>query len=565
MDHALYHVLEPSREYDVELTTTAGQWPAGLRGHAFVVGPSQPTALDFFLTGPGMLTRVDLATQRWQTRRVVTPDLAILGALRSVLPPAELAGLLVGARPAVSHTAPHFFGDRLLLTSDRQRPVEFDPVTFDFKSFLGGVDEYPQVGAHPLFPGVQTTSHPVVDLDDGCLWWCNIHLRPRGNSTADVEGPLWVVRWDGSGALESWHVPGARIVQGTHEVTVTRDYVIFTEIGFRPEPGSVAGRNRTRPHQPFTDIYLVAKRDLTTRRVGGAVPVAHARVPYESFHEFADYAQDGDDITLYVAHSNGWDINYAITNTDTVWGSGKHFPASLRGFLPTPVDASPVGRYVIAGRTGEVRATRYFLEPRRHWGTLLYARDLRRPALERGRYLWQAYWGAPPDSLVSRVVEMYRDHPHRVVPVDQLPAGGTASSVVCIDLETMTEKCSWSFPTGTIGESPVYVPVTGDGDVAPGGENGDGSGDGWLLVFLKHADRTEIQVFDALALDAGPVAVATAPGLKIPVLFHSGYAASIRSVDTGYRRFFADDLGTAWRSLGPTVRRVVADVLDRLG
>ncbi|WP_018501063.1 carotenoid oxygenase family protein [Parafrankia discariae] len=552
MDHAVYHVLEQSREYEVDLVVTDGRWPDGLTGFVFVVGPAQPTVLDFAPSGPGMLTRVDLARRTWRTRRVVTPDLAMLGGLRAALAPEELQRLLAGTRPALSHTAPHFFGDRLLLTADRQRPVELDPVTMTYRTFLGALSEYPQVRAHPLFPGVQTTSHPVVDPDEGCLWWSNIHLRPRGRSTTDVEGPLSVVRWDGHGELETWEVPGARISQGTHEIAVTRDYVVFTEIGFQPEPGSVAGRGRTKPHLPFTDIYLVAKRELTRARVGSAVPVTHARVPYESFHEFADYGQDGDDVTLYVAHSNGWDINYAITRSDTVWRTGARLPSCLSGFMPTPVDAAPVGRHVIDGRTGQVRQSRYFLDPRRHWGTLLYARDTRPAALERGRYLWQAYWGATPDTMVSAIVEMYADHPFRVVDVDDLPTAEIPSSLVCVELESMTERSAWTFPAGTICESPVFVP--------------DGAGgDGWVVVFVKHGDRTELQVFDALALGHGPCAVATAPGLRMPVLSHSGYTETLRSPGAGYRRSFAADLGTGWHDLSPATRAIVTEIVEAFG
>ncbi|WP_322768694.1 carotenoid oxygenase family protein [Frankia sp. Cr1] len=553
MDHALHHVLEPSLEQDVELAVTAGQWPDRLSGHAFIIGPSQPTAVDFLWGGPGIVTRVDLATRHWRSKRVVTPDLAILGGLAQTLPPAELAELMVGAHPSLTNTSPHFLGDRLLLTFDPQRPAEFDPVTLEFKSFLGGVDEYPEVNAHPLFPGVYTTAHPVEDLDDGCMWWCNVDLRPRGHSTTDVDSPLWVVRFDGQGQLDTWYVPGARVLHGIHEVTVTEDYVIFTEVGFQPEPGSFAGRNRTKPHLPFTDIYLVAKRDLTRSRRGGAVPVTHARVPYESFHEFADYRQDGDDVTMYIAHSNGWDINYALSDQDTIWGTDTAMPKGLYGFLSTPVDASPVGRYVINGTTGEVRDTKLFLDPDRHWATLLYSRDMQRPALERGRYLWQAYWGCDTEMLATHIVEMYRDHPYRVVPVEELPTREIPSSLVCLDLETMTEQSAWSFPEGTFGQSPVYVP-----DDATGG-------DGWVVIFLQHRDRTEVQIFDALTLGKGPIATATTPGLKQSFQVHSGYMPTIRSQDTGYRRSYADDLSDGWQNLSPAVRGVVEQVLAQFG
>ncbi|WP_018504879.1 carotenoid oxygenase family protein [Parafrankia discariae] len=552
MGHALHHALEPSTEYNVDLTVTAGRWPDGLTGSVFVIGPAQPTAVDFMFAGPGLLTQVDLETRHWRTKRVVTPDLALLDGLGRALPPAELAELTAGGRPSLTNVAPHFFGDRLLLTGLSQRPVEFDPATLEFRTFLGGVGEYPEVVAHPLLPGVRTAAHPVEDLDDGCMWWCNTNLRPRGSSTTDMEGPMWVVRWDGHGDVETWHVPGAHLTQGVHEMTVTQDYVIFTEIGFQPEPGAVAGRGRTKPHLPFTDVYLVAKRDLTAARRGSDVPVTHARVPRESFHHFADYRQDGDDVTMYLAHSNGWDLNYTLTDADSVWGTGSGLAKGLPGFVPAPVDASPVGRYVIDGRTGRVRDSRVFLDAERHWATLVYGRDLRRPGLERGRHLWQSYWGCDTGMLATRVVEMYRDHPYRVVPVDRLPSREIPSSLVCIDLETMTEQSAWSFPAGTTGESPVFVPD-------PAG------GPGWAVIFVHHSDRTELQVFDALALGAGPVAVATAAGLKLSVQFHSGYLPDIRLRDTGYERSFAADLGDDWRQFSPAARGVISQVLEQYG
>ncbi|MCM3921471.1 carotenoid oxygenase family protein [Frankia sp. AiPs1] len=550
MGHALHHALETSAEYDLDLTVTAGRWPDGLAGHLYLIGPAQPTEVNFMFAGPGILTHVDLGARHWRTSRVRTPDLALFAALRQALPAADFAALTLGARPALTNVAPHLFGDRLLLTGISQRPVEVDPATGDFHSFLGGVEEYPEVAAHPLFAGVRTAAHPVEDLDEGCMWWCNTRLHPQGTSSTDVEGTLWVARWDGAGPVQTWCVPGAHLMQGVHEVTVTEDYVIVTEIGFQQEPGSVAGRNRTKPHLPFTDIYLVAKRDLTATRRGRTVPVTHARVPYESFHHFAAYRQDGDDVTMYIAHSNGWDLNYSLAATDRVWRSGAALAPGLHGFISAPVDASPVGRYVIDGRTGEVRDSRLFLDPQRHWATLLYTRDLRRGALERGRYLWQAYWGCDPEMLVARIVDLYAAHPWRVVPVDRLPTREIPSSLVCLDAEAMTEQSAWSFPAGTVGESPVYVPD-------PAG------GAGWVVLAVHHADRSELQVFDALALAAGPVAIAGAPGLKLSVQFHSVYSPTLRPRPGDYRRSFADDLDPSWKDLPVPTRTVIAQVLEQ--
>lgn len=553
MDHAFHHAMEASREYDLDLTVTTGRWPEDLHGHAFIIGPAQPALAGWVFTGTGIITRVDLAPDadgrpHWRSKFVSTPDTELIHRLARSLDPATFGAILAGGGFAMTNTSPHFFRDRLLLTFDEQRPAEFDPVTLDFKSYCGGVGEYPATRPHPLFPEVCTTGHPVEDLDDDCMWWCNVAMRPIGKSRTDAESILHVVRWDGAGDVETWAVPGARVATGVHEVTVTRDYVIYCEVGFQKEPGAMGGRGRTKPHPPYTDIHIIAKRDLTAENRGRAVPCTHARVPCESFHQFADYAQDGDDITLYIAHSNSWDINWAINETDTVWGTDRAPVAGLHGMTPTATDAAPVGRYVIDGRTGELKDSKLFLDPARHWATILYSRDMRRPALERGKYLWQAYFGCDPEMLITGVVEMYRDHPYRVVPVDELPREDIPSTLVCIDLESMSEQSSWTFPAGSYGQSPVFVPD-------PKG------GDGWVVMFVQFPDRTEVQVFDALALGRGPVAVASAPDLKQSFQVHSGFMPSIRSQDTGYRRPLAADIGDGWRSLPEAAHGVIESVL----
>jgi len=556
MDHALHHQLEPSRACELDLEITAGRWPEGLSGHAFIIGPAQPTAFDFVWTGSGIVTRIDLAPNEqgrphWVSRFVETPDLALMGALAQSLEPDEFGALMAGSQPPLTNTSPHFFGDRLLLTYDMQRPAEFDPVTLEFRGYGGALQDYPFVSRHSLFPGAVTTGHPVEDSGEGCMWWCNVDHKPLGRSRSEMEGPLSIVRWDGNGHVQTWHVPGARITQGIHEVTVSRDYLILTEVGYQHEPGAMAGRNRTKAHAPYTDIYFVAKSQLTREREGRAVPCTRARVPCESFHEFADYQQDGDDVTIYIAHSNGWDIGLSLLPEDTVWGRGEPIAKGLAGFFPMPVDAAPVGRYVIDGRTGEVKDTRLFLDAQRHWATVLYGRDMRQPALQRGRYLWQSYWGCDPGMLVPRMVEMYRDHPYRIVPVDELPVQGILSSLVCIDLETMTEHSAWSFPQGSYTHSPVYVP------------DDKGGGHGWALAFVQFSDRTELQVFDALNLAKGPVAVAGAPGLKQSFQVHSGWMPHLRPQPSSTGTSFAADLGPAWKELPATVRAVVEPLMAR--
>jgi carotenoid cleavage dioxygenase-like enzyme len=551
MDHALHHACDQSREFEGPLEI-AGQWPVGLGGHAFIIGPAQPTMARFVWTGSGIVTRFDLEERRVRSQFVQTPDLAVLNGLVRSLPVEQWMPLIEGGMPSLTNTSPHFLGDRLLLTFDFMRPIEFDPVTLEFKSYVGNVGEYPAVGAHPLFPSVRTTGHPVEDLDEGCLWFCNANLQPLGGrSSTEVEGTLHLARWDGRGNVDTWHAPGARSMQGIHEVTVTKDFVICIDLGYSPEPGNPDGRRRTLPHRPYTEIWIAAKRDMTQSNRGKAIPIAHARVPQEMFHEFADYRQEGDDLVLYIAHSNGWDLGYNLGESDTLWTTGGPIPPGAFGMHAMTTDVSPIGRYVINGYTGEVKDQKLFLD-RRHWGPGIYGRDLRRAGVERGRYMWQSYWGYEPTMVPARLVEMYRNHPYRVVPVEDLPRDSVPSSLVCIDLETMREQSSWSFPEGTFGQAACHVPD-------PAG------GPGWTLCFVQFTDRTELHVFDALDLGSGPVATARAAGFKQSYQVHSGWMETIRSRETGYRRSYADDIGDGWRALGPEVRNIVEPVIARYG
>ena len=267
------------------------------------------------------------------------------------------------------------------------------------------------------------------------------------------------------------------------------------------------------------------------------------------FHEFADYRQEGDDLVLYIAHSNGWDLGYGLGESDTMWTTGGPIPRGAFGMHAMTMDISPIGRYVINGYTGEVKHRKLF-QDRRHWGPGIYGRDMRRAGLEHGRYMWQSYWGYEPTMVPTRLVEMYRNHPYRVVPVEELPRDAVPSSLVCIDLEAMREQSSWSFPEGTFGQAACHVPDPAEGP-------------GWTLCFVQHTDRTELQVFDALDLGRGPLATARAPGFKQSYQVHSGWMETIRSQETGYRRSYADDIGDGWRSLEPAVRGVVESVIAR--
>jgi hypothetical protein len=89
---------------------------------------------------------------------------------------------------------------------------------------------------------------------------------------------------------------------------------------------------------------------------------------------------------------------------------------------------------------------------------------------------------------------------------------------------------------------------------------------GWVAIVVHHTDRTELQLFDALSLGKGPVVIASAPGLKLSIQFHSLFMPHLHgSGEDGekYHRPYADDIGTGWHDLAPAARTVVGAVLEQ--
>ena len=42
------------------------------------------------------------------------------------------------------------------------------------------------------------------------------------------------------------------------------------------------------------------------------MPCVSTRIPVESFHQFTDFLQEGDDLTFFAVHANGWDLTLPL-------------------------------------------------------------------------------------------------------------------------------------------------------------------------------------------------------------------------------------------------------------
>jgi carotenoid cleavage dioxygenase len=97
-----------------------------------------------------------------------------------------------------------------------------------------------------------------------------------------------------------------------------------------------------------------------------------------------------------------------------------------------------------------------------------------------------------------------------------IDGGGGFNALVHLDLAT-GRRTGYTAPVGDIVSEPVFVPRGAD---AP-------EGDGWLLatVYRGAEKRSDLAIFDAASLEAGPIAVAELSH-RIPFGFHGNWRAA---------------------------------------
>ena len=91
--------------------------------------------------------------------------------------------------------------------------------------------------------------------------------------------------------------------------------------------------------------------------------------------------------------------------------------------------------------------------------------------------------------------------------------GSAFDGIAHIDLKT-GRRATYVFPGGDAPGEPVFVPRSAD---AP-------EGDGWVVAVVYRAaeDRSDFAVFDAGAIEAGPIGVAKLPR-RVPFGFHGNW------------------------------------------
>lgn len=534
-----------------------GVWPEDIRGFVWINGAGRALPWQrHSVFAPGVLQRLDLEPKdgrlRWARQDLRTFDVQAALAHAELFADPRTRQYFGGPLTAINN-ALFDIGDRLFVTADINRPWELDPASMSLRTVVGTAREYGGGGTQLslLSPFVPTAAHPFYDRRDGLLYTYSSRPSPRsGASLSQLQHELFVITWDGVGEVKRWRVPGAGLTQYVHDVRCTRNFVILLEsCSFRLEPGLLnLGLDKLRPDLPVTNLLVIRKSDLTEENRGRGVPFRKITIPVESFHLSVDYADDGVELELWVTHGNGLDFLMMNDSRDVHWRTGRPFERAQLGQYAY-ADYAPAGHYRVHVERQALIQSQQIIHPERYWGPSVWSWDTRlENVADSTLYLsWVGY----DEALVSkRLMAMYGDRPHRILPTGTLPRGSHAPALTAIHWRTGAVEQSYLYPAGTATISNQFIP-------RPGSGNG-----GWVGVYLVRPGRVvEYWLFDAERLASGPVARLGCEGLRPVAVIHHHWTPEAPSRTATYHVAPSEDIDPDWRQLPAPYRRVIEDGL----
>lgn len=549
---------------DVTLNVVSGELPTDLTGHAFVTYPHPPESDDPQFIGDGMAVRLDFEPDRVKLFRQVvrTPcfyaDMATRGT-EYEFEPSGMARMsfTLGSRNSLN-TNFLVMEDRLFMAYDGGRPWEVDTETLAPVTPVGAFSEWTSMMPSWVswlrpwpFPIVLSSAHPVREPTTGEMYTINF-----GMGALIVQPFTRLIRWDGSGALQSWNLidesgNNVEIVQSAHQVAVTEDFIVFIDVSLRMEWESALGIDATRAQLPDTTIWLVARTGLNDDAEN--VVCKRVTLPRESTHFLVDYLNPSGQITIYISHNCATDPSEFLAADDTNAVTGEPVRPDLVGFFASGTDECAMGRYVIDAWSNSVVESEVLFDDVRMMGTAaLYTHkgmDVR-DAYE------NVYWlslGYSEELRLSRLEELYADYPYRRFELDDLPTETVPGSLYRIYHPTMEIVDTYIFPSGRLPVSPQFVPRTGS----------QTDTDGYIVVWMCSDDTEtdgssgdEVWIFDAANLSQGPLTRLGHPDLNIPFTLHTAWMNEIGPRTAEYQVPIREDIGDAVDRQNAEVRAI---------
>ena len=503
-------------ETDHRLEVVEGSWPSDVDGTAFIVGPDNRAPASHWFAAQGLLCRIDCTPDSKgritvRQRLIRTPLMRLREKVPWLFARVAFAELSPFGVTNLANTNVEAIDGRLFIGYDAGRPVEVDAQTMEYLTPVGANGEWFQTMPGLFEPMVSVAAHPAAAHDENALYFVNYTPVPAPDGQAQVS----LARWPLEGALERWPLKGVIPFDTIHDVKVTSDHVVFSDLPFAVGPEAMGFGERTEPNSDVTRLTIVAKADLAATPSGQPVRVTTVEVPMPTGHLSVDHDEEDGVITVYLEHIPLADLMIAIKPDEPAHFGGAPIPADYSGLVATTVQPGAVGRYRIRAATGEVLESTVASDDR-FWGPLIATRDVSSLETRRtGRYLWFAGMGYDPALVPEEWWRLYGEAGlNSLVDPADLPQDAVPASIARFDLDTMEVVEVWSFADGAFASPPLFVPRRlPDGEPAP-------ADDGYLMVLVHRDGDKEIEVFESLNIEKGPVARATAKGFNPPLLLH---------------------------------------------
>jgi len=535
-----------------------GQWPDDIDGCVFNVGPARTQPGGHWFTGQGMLCRVDCrpgsdGRLRVDFGRIETP----LDRIRQRVPELFRSNGVSEVSPFgfsnFANTNVQFLGDRLFLGYDVGRPIEADPETLEYVTPVGTNAEWLHTLPGAVEPMTAVAAHPGPAWDENALYFANYELIPLS-----PERGMRVCRWDLEGAVEHWKLEGVAQFDTIHDLKITRDYVVISDLPFVNDP-VVDPTLPRRAVAGVTNLWIIRKADLRSRPSGSAVPYRHLTLPLMTGHLAIDYENEGSRVTAYLAHHPLTDLGMGIERTDVVHGSGEPYHPDYEGLFPLALQPSGIGRYVIDAESGQLLDGKVSVDTERFWGGTLFTHNIyASDSQNHVQNLWYTSTGFEPELVSERWWQIYSEqHENVFVAPRDFPRHVIPGALARFETRSMEWSDLYAYDTGTFPHPPTFVPRVGASHDA----------DGYVLVSVHRDGNKAIDLFDAQQIAAGPIATATGEGYNHPLLLHSTW--SPRRQGPRPSSYLVEPSNDAWATLlafaeqpgaGPSIGRTLFDL-----
>jgi carotenoid cleavage dioxygenase-like enzyme len=376
---------------------------------------------------------------------------------------------------------------------------------------------------------------------------------------------VYLNRWTGQATnLQQWKVlntKGRPIKnrQSLHQMALTQNYVILSDSGFKIEFAGLLPffsfkslilekyierffafiRNTiSLPQLSYTDIYFISRNQLDPDR--NTVTANQVRIYPETAHFLVDYEEIDGKVTLYVGHTAASDPAEFIHRMDRSISQNNQINYSLReraGVTASPMDASRLGRWIVDVKKEIYSSPRFLSEcdsMNYLWALSIYTGQ-EFQYREISDLFWNC-WGAWPELLSQSIFEMYEDYPHRMVSasemIDEIFKKGKPANLLRLHIDRsatsdspeLTIEDSYNFPRGYFGNSPQFVPRPDYTEPT----------DGYIVCVVIHSDNllsdnTELWIFDAQNLSAGPQYRLSHPRLNMGVTIHTTWLSKLET------------------------------------